>query len=76
MKPRLPNITTTLSDGSSGRSITTWHAVTVGSAAFGKYVQEFVTKGTRVLVDGSLSYYKSTTPDETVKHTAVVRASE
>ena len=63
-------------DGRSERSITTWHAITVGPASFRRYVQEFVTKGSRIIVDGSLSYYKSTTPDGTVKMTATVKASE
>ena len=65
-----------LSDSCEERSITTWHSIIVGPAAFRKYVQDFVIKGTRVLVDGSLNYYKSTMPDGSTKVSASVKASE
>ena len=42
---------------------------------FQKYVQDFVSKGSRVIVDGSLNYYKYTTPDGTVRVSATVKAS-
>lgn len=60
---------------SSERSVTTWHHITVGPPMFQKYVQDFVSKGSRVIVDGSLNYYKYTTPDGTAKVSATVKAS-
>lgn len=60
----------------SERVITTWHNVTVGPAWFRKYVMDYVTRGSRVIVDGSLAYYKSTLPDGSVRVSTSVKASE
>ena len=60
----------------SEKSVTTWHNIVIGSPPFQKYVQDYVTKGSRVLVDGSLGYYKYTLPDGTTKITANIKASK
>ena len=48
----------------------------VGKPAFRKYVKDFLKKGSRVLVEGSLSYYRGTTKEGVERHTATIKASE
>ena len=62
--------------GTEERVITSWHNITVGPRWFRKYAMDYVTRGSRVIVDGSLSYHKSTLPDGSVKVSANVRASK
>ena len=60
----------------SERVITSWHNITIGQPWFRKYVMDYVTRGSRVILDGSLAYHKSTLPDGSVRVSANVKASE
>ncbi|CAI8041343.1 Single-stranded DNA-binding protein, mitochondrial [Geodia barretti] len=60
----------------SERVITSWHNITIGQPWFRKYVMDYVTRGSRVIIDGSLAYHKSTLPDGSVRVSANVKAKE
>ena len=69
-------IYTALPEERMERSITTWHTVRVAGSAFRKYVMEYVKKGYRVIIDGSIGYSKSVTPEGVERLTATIHASK
>ena len=66
-----------MTEDGAGKSITSWHTVVVTApASFKKYVMDYITKGSRIMVDGSLTYYKYTMPDGSIRTSSNVKASE
>ena len=66
-----------MTEDGAGKSITSWHTVVVTApASFKKYVMDYITKGSRIMVDGSLTYYKYTMPDGSIRMSSNVKASE